>query len=264
MNLSGRSAITHLLSLAAGLVLGIYLTKNNVPADIHESSAPEIKTVGGTAPGAMPATGPGAEANAVPAATSSDPALLKLREDYDEQIRKGEQRQALLILQEMEKSAPKSQIYLETNSEYQTYTRDWQTAASVSKACVAAFPQSRLCYRNWATAELSEGSTEEQATAVDGCLKLEPNDPMCRNMLGMVQMNGGDYPSAIATYERLIRENGSFGTRFTEDHLEWQLGLALEGAGRREEAIDHLENACRRNMNQACQKIEELSAEGLE
>lgn len=264
MNLKGRAVISHLLSLAAGLALGIYLTKNNAPAGVHESSLPETKAVGGTTAAPKTVTGPVVEASAAPATTSFDPALLKLREDYDEQIRKGEQRQALLILQEMEKSAPKSQIYLETSSDYQTFARDWQTAASVSKACVAAFPQSRNCYRNWATAELSEGSTEEQATAVDGCLKLEPNDPMCRNMLGMVQMNGGDYPSAIATYERLIRENGSFGTRFTEDHLEWQLGLALEGAGRREEAIDHLENACRRNMNQACRKIEELSAEGLE
>jgi tetratricopeptide (TPR) repeat protein len=260
MSVFSRPLISHLMVLAAGFLLGILVVRHSeTTLKVAEPAAAPVETEAPETPAA-----PEPEIGTTEPQPAADVALLKMRSDYEEQIRKGEQRQALLILQELEKKAPKSQIYMEMNSDYQIYTRDWQAAAAAANACVAAFPKSRLCFRNLATAELQDGSTDEQAAAVQSCLALEPNDPQCRNMLGMVQMNGGDFNGAVTTYEKLIRDNGSYGTRFDDDHLEWQLGLALEGAGRREEALDHLENACRRNNNQACEKIEELSGGGID
>lgn len=259
-----RPLISHLLCLAFGMGAGLFLASPN-----HPTSSPEVFPDNNPA-----ATGTATEPSAtnttnqreIPNKQSLDAtsALIQLREDYFEQFRRGETRQALLILQEMEKKGPKTQIYLETNSEYLVQMKEWRAAANAAKSCVALFPQSRTCFRNLATAEIQDGASADQATAVDACLKLEPNDPHCRNMLGLVQMNGGDYSGAVATFEKLIRDNGSYGVRFPDDHLEYQLGLALDGAGRPEEAIDHLENACRRNNNQACKKIDEISGGGID
>lgn len=267
MNLTGRPLITHSLCLAVGLAIGIYLTRpsSNVtvsptPAtegDSNPSTTDSAPARNSTTANGVVNTGRAAQAD------GDDTALIQMQSDYNEQIRKGESRQALLILQEMEKKAPHSRLYLETNSDYQVYAKDWPASVAAAAKCVAAFPASRACFRNRATAELQTGSKEDQAAAVDACLALEPNDPQCRNMKGMVFMNAGEYPSAIALYQKLIHDNGSYGVRFDDDHLEWQLGLALEGAGRRDEAVDHMENACRRNNNQACKKIEELSGGGI-
>lgn len=199
-----------------------------------------------------------------PASVSPGPNLTSLKQDFEDLLLRGEMRQALLVLQDIEKWAPNSREYFEANGDYLSAQKDWSALKISSQKCVQIFPQLRACWRQLATAELQVGTKDEQASAVNTCLAQEPNDPQCRNMLGMVLMNAGDYSGAIAVYEQLIRDNGSYGTRFTDDHLEWQLGLALEGAGRREEAIDHFENACRRNLNQACQKIEELSGGGID
>jgi tetratricopeptide (TPR) repeat protein len=263
MDLLKRPLISHLLCLAFGLGAGLFLARPNNPASSPVVFPDNIPAATGTAtePSAMDA----ATLRQLPDKQTLDTTsgLIQLREDYFEQFRRGETRQALLILQEMEKKGPKTQIYLETNSEYLVQMKEWRAAASAAQSCVALFPQSRPCYRNLATAEIQDGTSTDQVTAVDNCLKLEPNDPQCRNILGLVQMNSGDYTNAVATFEKLIRDNGSYGVRFADDHLEWQLGLALEGAGRPEEAIDHLENACRRNNNQACKKIDEITGGGI-
>lgn len=263
--MDSRQIITHLGCVALGLAAGIYLSSGSSPnMEVTEPQSTAVTAV----PGPDNSNPGNPIANSTTATTNNepvDPVLIKLRDDYAVQIQQGESRQALLILQDMEKKFPNSQIYAESNSDYQVFIKDWQNAAIAAKNCTAKFPKSRPCFRNLATAEMLDGgSTEEQSAAVEACLALEPNDPQCRNMKGQVQMNSGDFQSAIAVYEKLIQDNGSFGMRFNDDHLEYHLGLALEGAGRQEEAIEHLENACRRNNNAACKKIEEISGGGYD
>ncbi len=271
MDLDYRRLLIPLLFLAAGLAGGVYIARSGtqVPGvtaypqktgdtDRHAENGT------GTAPSADAKSNPSTpNANSTSPAPNANAALEKMRADYYEQIGKGESRQALLILQDMEKKAPGSQIYLETSSDYFIYVKDWTAAAAASKKCTEVFPSSRPCYRNLGNASLQSGTKEDQLTAADNCLALEPNDPQCRNIKGLALMNSGDYPGAVIYFKELIDDNGNYGVRFPEDMLEWHLGLALEGAGKRDEAIDHMENACRRNNNQACNKIEELSGGGL-
>jgi|GEM_PF-6058871 len=261
MEISSRTVISHFGFLAVGLCLGLYLARITTPevtvVNEHTHSTDEFApAVAATAIG-----GSSAPSTAAPAA-GLDSKLINLRQSFDEQLNKSEMRQALLILQEMEKAAPNSKIYFETNGEYLMANRDWDTLKASSKKCIAAFPQSRVCLRHLANAELQIGSKEDQLATVNACLAIEPNDPECRNLSGMALMNSGDFSGAVAVYEKLIRDNGSYGLRFPEDMLEYQLGLALDSAGRREEAIDHMENACRRNNQRACDQIEELSGGG--
>ena len=75
-----------------------------------------------------------------------------------------------------------------------------------------------------------------------------------------VKMNQGRHAEAVSIYERLLRENGSYGVRYDEWLLDWQLGLALEGAGQASEALNHFEKACRSQHVDSCTKAEELRA----
>ncbi len=87
--MKGRAVITHLLCMAVGLALGIFLTKNSAPLAVTESAPVE------TTPTSLVNSNQTVNSTTAPAVDSLDADLTRMRNDYEDQIRRGEQRQAL-------------------------------------------------------------------------------------------------------------------------------------------------------------------------
>ena len=58
----------------------------------------------------------------------------------------------------------------------------------------------------------------------------------------------------------MIQDNGSYGVRFDEAMLNWQLGIALEGAHGTRDAAESFYKACHANFPGSCQRYEEVRA----
>jgi len=177
------------------------------------------------------------------------------KDQFDQIFNQDKFSEAALILDQIEKKWPNSSQYLEGRSRLLVRTREWEKAKDVLKECLSSFPQSKSCLVDLASTEMQIGSKEEQEAAIADCTAKMPNELQCKNMLAILKMNQGKYNEAVLIYQQLIRENGSYGIRFPEAMLNWQLGIALEGAGRVAEAQTYFHRACQENWPGACEKI---------
>jgi len=250
--------LSHVVVLALGFGLGLWVSRGSV-----QPSAPSSESTSAV-PAPESSEDRPAEALASSSPETSAPDLLVMKEDFENQMNQGSMRQAILIVQEMEKADSQAQIFLESQSRLLMRQREFDQAKVALKKCVANYPQSKSCLVDLASAELQVGSKEEQAAAIRQCLDVAPSDPQCRNMSALNFMNFGDYNAAIQIYQDLLRDNGSYGFRFMNGMLDWQLALALEGVGRQDDALEHFEKACQQNYADACNKLEDLSGGGMD
>lgn len=181
--------------------------------------------------------------------------LLFLQDKFAQIFNEQKFSEAAALLDQMEQKWPKSFQYLEGRSRLLVRTRGWERAKQLLKQCRSLFPQSKSCLIDLASTELQIGSINEQQLAILDCTSQFPIDPQCRNMLAILRMNQGKYSEAVSIYQQMIKDNGSYGFRFDEGMLNWQLGLALEGAGQNDEAEIYFQKACQSNWPGSCEKL---------
>ena len=163
------------------------------------------------------------------------------------------------ILDKMQKISPKSREFLESQSRSLVEARNLDKALPFLNECVTLFPDSETCLVDRADVLGTKGTKDEQALALDACLKIHPQNMLCRNMIGILRMNQGKFPEAVTIYESLIHDNGNFGVRFSQYLLDAQIAFAFEGAGRINEALEAFEKSCASGRNEgACQSARSL------
>lgn len=183
---------------------------------------------------------------------------FSLKEEFETSMNAEDFDKASATLRRMEVQSPQSKDFLDSQSRFLVRTRKWEEAKVALKECLTYFPKSTSCLIDMLSTELQIGTKEEQSNAAAACVLEMPKDPQCLNMLAITKMNQGKYSEAVVIYQQLKNQNGSYGFRFSVSMLDWQLGLALEGAGRRQEAADSFYLACKKDYAQACEKYEEL------
>lgn len=181
-------------------------------------------------------------------------------EEFESYINQDDLDGGASVLQRMEAASKHSKQFLESKSRLLVRQRDWEEAKIVLKQCLEAYPRSKACLVDLSSTELQIGSKEDQEKAISACLSQAPKDPQCRNMLAILKMNQGKFGDAVSVYRQLISDNGSYGIRFDEGMLNWQLALALEGAGNLPDALSYFDKACRNNFEASCKKYEEVRA----
>ncbi|MGE0633379.1 MAG: tetratricopeptide repeat protein [Pseudobdellovibrionaceae bacterium] len=179
-----------------------------------------------------------------------------LTEDFWSAFHNDDFDKARALIEQVSKS---SKEYHEWKTRILVRTREYQEAKVALKECLKVYPKSRSCLTDLSAVEGSAGTRDEQLAATQNCLAQYPDYPMCLNDLAIIRMHEGKFAEAVTIYEQLLRTNGSFGFRFNLDMLYSQLGFALEGAGRIQEALQSFDKACRENFPGACLKFEELN-----
>jgi len=145
----------------------------------------------------------------------SKPIELTSKEAFDIAISKKDFNAAMNAIRDMQTSN-RTRDYLESHGRFLFLTGKFDEAKVALKECLNTVPDSHSCLIDMANTELQIGTKGEQTQAVNSCLAVRPNDPQCRNLEGMAKMNQGKYSDAIAIYQRLLKENGSYGIRFEE------------------------------------------------
>lgn len=264
-----RSLLTHLLAGCIGAAVAMGLSSKwrskpdpgpmaPEPPGIELSQKTPGTTLSENTSSSRPTSPPQAKSRFVDTEfqiTETRPKLPK--EDFQSALNNNDFEAARDALQEMEKQGARSRDVLESTGRLLTQERKWDEAKAALKECVTAYPKSHECWIDLPSVELHIGTKEEQSKAVGSCLAIFPNDPQCRNMSAIVSMNHGRHSEAVSIYQKLIQDNGSYGVRFDEPMLHWQLGIALEGAGRLKEASESFDRACRGNFPGACARYEE-------
>lgn len=268
-----KQAVSYLLTFALGTSLGLWIGKSSdkaptsFPSHVKTSPAQELRTTT-QSPSISEASSPSAPLQGTTKSQTSHLAekssghsdIHTQREEFENFMNQDELDGAASALRRMEATSSYSQQFLESKSRLLVRQRDWEDAKVALKKCLEAYPSSKACLVDLSSTELQIGSKEEQEKAISSCLAQSPNDPQCRNMLAILKMNQGKYGDAVSVYRQLIKDNGSFGVRFDDGMLNWQLAISLEGAGNLPEAVTYFDKACRNNFRSACKKYEEVRA----
>jgi tetratricopeptide (TPR) repeat protein len=257
--------VTHFFACALGIGIGVWLTSHSTElaaSKQDQSHAPRgtVQTPSSFATSSSPQHDSANRDAGSQSATSASrrEGINSLKEEFDNLLGHDDLDGASSILARMETNFSQSLEYLESKSRLLVRQRNWEEAKAVLEQCVSSYPASKTCLIDLSSTVLSIGSKEEQDKAITSCLNLSPNDLECRNMQAILRMNQGKYVDAVAIYRQLLKDNGSFGVRFEDSMLNWQLGIALEGAGDLREAMSYFEKACRSNYPSSCKKSEDL------
>jgi tetratricopeptide (TPR) repeat protein len=256
-----KTLLSYILVFAAGLGIGLWI-KNRPPATVaieaaEESDSPVAEDTPKESIDSTSTAKSEAKVSTTPEASSaaSTPELDSLKNQFAQLFSEQRYNEANLILDQMAKLAPRSAQFLENKSLLLMQTQQFDQAKLVAKECVKNFPRSKACIVDWGNSELQVGTQEEQQTAVDSCVAQFPNDPQCQNMLGSVRLNQGNFADAVSIYQRLLQENGNYGTHFNEGMLNWQLAVALEGSGQSDQAELYFQAACAQQWAAACDHV---------
>lgn len=250
--------LSHITVLGIGIAIGLTLSSGRRPYDRNVvSNIPGAET--GVKAEVIPLTSPHHLEKSVP--TADDAQVVRgstPKDEFERTIGSGDFEGASAALREMAREPNNSVDVLEGRGRLFVRQRKWNDAKEALQQCLESYPKSQSCLVDMASTELQVGSKDEQSKAVYACLLVTPNDLQCRNMAAIVKMSQGKYGEAVQIYERLIQDNGSYGVRFDEAMLNWQLGLALEGAGKLKDASENFYKACRKNFPDACKKYEDI------
>ncbi|HMN68828.1 MAG TPA: hypothetical protein PKC28_09855 [Bdellovibrionales bacterium] len=215
--------ITHLLCLAIGLTLGIWLAKPPAPEVLSVEAPVAEAPVEPAEPAAVESPPAANMATAQPSAPATRPSsaqdLASIKRDFDAQVGSGDLAGAAASLKKME-AFRESQEYAESSPHLLMAQRNYPAARPLLQECVRRFPDSQSCMTDLTMAELETGEREDQERVVRDCLNRRPDDDNCRNADAIVKMNYGNYEEAVRVYEDILKNNGrSGGTRIKENVL---------------------------------------------
>lgn len=227
------------------------------------SAEPSVRAKIDSIPSASSTTGPEPLPSQIMALRKNKgkttPDIKDLRREFLSANSSQDTRAETELLDQMEKIDSKSREFLESKTRFMVESRELDRAMPYSNECVRLFPDSMTCLVDRADALITKGTKEEEQAALDACLKVDPRSMPCRNMLAILRMNQNSFADAVVIYEGLIRDNGDFGFRFPQWLLDSQLGFALEGAGRLNDALRAFEKSCASGQNDsACQAARSL------
>jgi serine/threonine-protein kinase len=115
------------------------------------------------------------------------------------------------------------------------HQRDPQRAEAIARALVELLPGNPHAEHALAWSLLAQRRFEEAEEGMKAVLALEPSHPMALANLGHLLMRRGAAEQAVELYRRAL-EAARDTDREDQEHLALCLGLALDAAGRREEA----------------------------
>lgn len=250
--------LRYFIVLIVGFAFGrIYQSKENYKITPSTLSAQETKAklLLDTTPSSEKTTDQKITVQATSSQEQQPDDVVSMKERFEQIYFKKNLSEAAILLDQMQQKWPQSSQYLEARSRLLVRTRDWEKAKEVLKECVNLYPNSKSCLLDLASTELQIGSKEEQQGVIMNCNAKLPQNPECQNMLGLLRINQGRFLEAAAIYKQLIENNGSYGIRFNDGMLHSQLAIALDGAGRHDEAKIYFQKACQRNWANACERL---------
>ena len=257
----GRLRSSHLIFLAIGAAAGFAGARYHGPdPTFHPRKSETLSRASADFFSPSPARGSDRPAgNAADDSVSSASSVATIpAEAFDHALYANDFARARELLLDQERRAGRIPAFLEENARLLVRERKWDDARPALAECLTANPRSMPCLLDRSTVEIINGTVEDKVRAATDCLRVDPHEAACWNNAAMARMSQGRFDDAIDIYERLLRENGNYGTRFEPSHLHWQLGVALEGARRFPEAIANYRMACNDDYAEACRKVEDL------